>query len=221
MKNYLSVFIKSSDKGAKTRLRTHFSEEGVTRLYEAFVQDTFEKINRLPCDVKIISYLGNPPRDLFLSGREALRLLPQQGSHLGERLKNYFEWSFSDGAGKSVVIGSDSPTLPTIYLEEAFFLLDAYEVVIGPSLDGGYYLIGMTKPHPELFDNISWGTSSVLEETLSQNHHLKDQTALLGPWYDIDTPADLFFLKQHLQKMRPDGKEFPLRTHRVLSELKV
>lgn len=222
MKTYLSVFMKSPGSGAKTRLRRCLSEANVVRLYEAFVEDTLEKLKACVCDVKVICYAGEPPPGGFsFSGDKGLRFVSQDGSHLGERLKNYFDWSFSQGAGKSIVIGSDSPTLPTCYLEQAFFLLGTYEVVIGPSLDGGYYLIGMSRPHPELFDNISWSTSSVLRETLSQNRHLQGKLGLLAPWYDVDTPEDLFFLKEHLQKMRVNDEAFPERTFHILSELRV
>jgi len=213
--------MKSPDgEDAKTRLRASFSKEHVGRLYEAFVQDTLEKLIGFSCDVKIVCYLGNPPsQDLFSSQNHEVTFLPQCGSGFGERLKNYFEWSFSNGAGKSIVIGADSPTLPTIYLEEAFSLLDGYEVVIGPSLDGGYYLIGMRKPHPELFEHIRWGSASVFQETLFQNRHLEGKVAVLGPWYDVDTPEDLSLLKEHLHQMHENAEELPERTYRLLLKL--
>ena len=221
MKKYLSVFMKSPDEeDVKTRLLARFSKEHVARFYEAFVQDTLEKLISFSCDVKVVCYLGNPPsEDLFSSKEHEVTFLPQCGPGFGERLQNYFDWSFENGAGKSIVIGADSPTLPMIYLEEAFSLLDAHEVVIGPSLDGGYYLIGMKTPHPELFEHIRWGNSSVLEETLFQSRGLKGQVALLGPWYDVDTPENLFLLKEHLHRMRQNAEVLPEKTYRLLSEL--
>ena len=208
-------------EGVKTRLVESLPKENVARLYEAFVQDTLEKLDALSCDVKVISYLGeSPSRDFFHSKIGEVKFLPQQGATLGERLKNYFVWSFSEGAAKSIVIGSDSPTLPMAYLREAFVLLDLYEVVIGPSLDGGYYLLGMRKFHPELFDNIPWGDEEVFQKTILQNRHLEGRIGLLGPWYDVDTPEALSLLKEHLEEMsRNAEEELPRRTYRVLSEL--
>lgn len=221
-KKFLSLFMKSGAP-LKTRLLAALSQKEVVSLYEAFVQDLVEKMTRFPCEVKVLCYLGAAPsRPLFPSGKKRFTLLPQQGSELGERMKHYFDWSFSQGAEKSVLIGSDSPTLPTSYLEEAFLLLDRYEVVIGPATDGGYYLIGMTKPHPEIFKNIPWGSDAVLEKTIFQNRHLEGKLALLGSWYDVDTVEDLRLLKQHLQQMRQSEKEnLPRKTTRVLSGLEV
>lgn len=221
MKSFLSLFMKSPNtKEVKTRLLEALPEPRIARLYEAFVQDALDKIAAFSCDVKVVAYWGSPlPAECLPSVRGELKCYPQEGSDLGERMKNYFQWSFSQGAGKSIVIGSDSPTLPVSYLEEAFLLLDAYEVVIGPSLDGGYYLIGMNVFHPELFENISWGTEAVFQETIFHNRHLEGKWALLGPWYDVDTPESLMLLKTHLREMVPfQERGFPQRTFKILSE---
>ena len=223
MKGYLAVFMKSpGTRAVKTRLQSAFSEESTHRLYGAFVEDTLEKISDFPCDVKVICTLGKPPpRNLFVPRHGEAAYWLQEGVDLGERLRHYFDRSFKEGAGKSVVIGSDSPTLPVSYLKEAFSLLDRKELVIGPSLDGGYYLIGMTSPHPELFNNISWGTGDVLERTIVQNPHLEGKWAFLDSWYDVDTAEDLLFLKTHLDRMKKAGEDLPQRTSRILSKLKV
>ncbi|MBI4436271.1 MAG: TIGR04282 family arsenosugar biosynthesis glycosyltransferase [Candidatus Omnitrophica bacterium] len=221
-KNYLSVFMKTPDaEEVKTRLMRALPREDAVRLYKAFVEDILERLSDFSCDVKVISYLGVPPaRDFFSSKVGEVKFWPQQGRDLGERMRNYFSWSFEQGARKSIVIGSDSPTLPTAYLEEAFALLDPYEVVIGPSIDGGYYLLGMRKLHPELFNDIPWGEEEVFQKTIFQNRHLEGSIGLLGPWYDVDTPEALVLLKGHLEYLyRHAERELPQRTYRILSEL--
>lgn len=221
MRRYLSVFMKSPGADeVKTRLRPSLSREEVSRLYEAFVRDTLEKWMAFPCEVKVLCYLGDPPpRDLFPPGAGEVACWPQRGLDLGERMKDYFNRSFAEGATKSVVIGSDSPTLPLSRLHEAFSLLDRYGVVIGPSVDGGYYLIGMNQPHPELFDGIPWGRSDVLQKTVSLNRHLEGRWAFLDTWYDVDTPEGLTLLKQDLERMKRErDKGMPKRTAKFLLE---
>jgi glycosyltransferase A (GT-A) superfamily protein (DUF2064 family) len=92
-----------------------------------------------------------------------------------------------------VIIGSDIPTLPLSHLSQAFALLADAEtdVVLGPSSDGGYYLVGARTVFPELFENITWSTSSVLHETLTQARQHNIRVQLLPPWYDVDTGEDL------------------------------
>jgi len=137
--NCIALFMKSPESGvAKRRLRSLLTEEEIRRLCEAFVEDLLERLSLFPCDKKVIAYAGSVPALIHHEGVSSLVPYAQSGEDLGERLLNYFQWSFSEGATKSVVIGSDSPTLPFRYLEEAFCLLDRYDTVVGPSEDGGY-----------------------------------------------------------------------------------
>lgn len=217
--NFLALFMKSPESGmAKRRLRSVLSEEEVTRLCEAFAEDLLEKLVLLPCDKKVIAYAGEPPT--FIPTEGSWSLYPQTGEDLGERLQNYFRWSFTEGAAKSVVIGSDSPTLPRAYLEEAFALLGRYETVLGPSEDGGYYLIGMRRFNPTPFQEIPWGTERVFEETVKRVSLSSGPVGILDRWYDVDTPNDLKRLRRHLAQMEARNEtEMPPRTHRVLSEM--
>jgi len=220
--DFLAVFMKSQGGGGvKTRLHPVLSKKDTTRLYDAFLQDTLTKLSVFACDVKVIAHAGElPQKNLFHLGEEGIKYWAQTGKTLGERLAHYFEWSFSEGARRSVVMGSDSPTLPLSYLKEAFLLLERYEVVIGPSLDGGYYLIGMTHSHPELFHQIPWSTGAVFQRTLSQNKHLEGKIGFLKPWYDVDVPEDLSLLKEDLNRMRGQkGDAFPHHTDRIVSTL--
>ena len=215
----VALFMKSPDSGtAKRRLRPVLSEEAITRLCEAFAGDLLRKLATLRCDKKVIACAGEIS-SAFAQRKEISQFsfYVQSGRDLGKRLQNYFHFSFLEGATKSVVIGSDSPTLPPLYLEEAFQMLDRFEVVLGPSEDGGYYLIGMCRFIPELFQRISWGTERVFEETLKR---LKpDRVGILNRWYDVDTPTDLKRLQGDLDQMKKrNDPDIPMQTSRLFSE---
>jgi len=215
--NFLALFMKSPQSGSgKRRLRPVLSEEEIVQLCEAFIEDLLEKLSAFPCDRKVVAYAGAVPSTV--PGRLSFSLYAQAEGDLGERLEDYFRWSFSEGATKSVVIGSDSPTLPFRYLEEAFGFLDRRDVVLGPSEDGGYYLVGMRRFLPSLFQGIPWGTEKVFAETMKRLD--PSAVGVLKRWYDVDTPQDLERLREELARMTKDrGEEIPRKTHRVLSEL--
>ena len=214
----VALFMKSPDSGrAKRRLRPVLSEEAITRLCEAFAGDLLQKLEAVPCGKKVIAYAGNLSPAFMQQRTSTFSFYVQSGRDLGERLQNYFRFSFSEGTTKSVVIGSDSPTLPRAYVEEAFRGLDRFEAVLGPSEDGGYYLIGMRRFIPELFQGISWGTERVFEETLKR---LKpDRVGILNRWYDVDTPTDLKRLQDDLDEMKKrNDPGIPMQTFYLLSE---
>ena len=113
------------------------------------------------------------------------------------------QWAFARGAERVVLVGSDSPSLPAAYIDEGLALLREKEVVLGPSMDGGYYLVGRRKGESRIFQDVAWSTGMVLEQTLAR---LGTQTlGLLPPWYDVDTPADAGFLKVHLEALARAG----------------
>jgi hypothetical protein len=120
-----------------------------------------------------------------------MELLCQQGHTLGERLDNLLTDVLLRGAGRAVVMSSDSPTLPAAYLSQAFTQLSRSDVVIGPTDDGGYYLIGMKKPHPQLLRSVQMSTPQVLEDTLALAARSRLHASLLPVWYDVDTIDDL------------------------------
>lgn len=114
---------------------------------------------------------------------------------------------------------SDSPTLPTAYLQEAFSRLadPQNDAVFGPCSDGGYYLVGARAVHPRLFENITWSTSSVLTDTLAQARAYKLHLALLPSWYDVDNGADLYKLAAELGQL--DGNAGAPMTQAFLTQL--
>lgn len=132
-------------------------------------------------------------------------LLPQRQGDLGVRLRSTCADLFGRGAAAVVVFGSDSPTLPPERLQEACARLRGRaEVVIGPSEDGGYYLIGLSRPLPALYEGIPWGSSRVLEVTLRAVERAGACAELLPTWYDIDRPRDLVRARRELRgSVRP------------------
>jgi uncharacterized protein len=97
-----------------------------------------------------------------------------------------------------VLIGSDNPTLPRALIEQACAALDAHDVSIGPSADGGYYLIGLREPHLGVFEAIEWSTSRVYGQTLAQAERLGLRVHSVPEWYDVDEPTDLERLQREL-----------------------
>ena len=103
------------------------------------------------------------------------------------------------------------------YIQEAFDALKEVPVTIGPTFDGGYYLIGLSVQEDDLFDNIEWSTSSVFSQTLARIKTANKQLSILSPWYDVDTPDGLEFLRSHLLSMKMSGNEdLPEKTLRFL-----
>ncbi len=133
-------------------------------------------------------------RDHIVSwlGRER-PILPQRGDDLGERMKNAFKTIFSRGSTRAVLIGSDMPDLPGSSIDEAFTSLKNHDAVLGPSYDGGYYLIGFRSDSflPEVFDGIAWSTPVVFQQTLAILHGSKYRVHTLQKRRDIDTFDDL------------------------------
>ena len=154
----------------------------------------------------------------MLAAGSGFRLFAQRGRGLGERLQNIFADTLANGYQAVTVIDSDSPDLPKSTVRESFRLLlsGRADAVFGPSFDGGYYLVGLRRPQPELFENISWSTATVLEATLAKARAIGLKTELLAWWNDLDTCADLIdFYNKYRDKRECKG----LRGEKTLSFL--
>ena len=112
--------------------------------------------------------------------------------------------ALASGSPAAFAINSDGPTLPLVYLEGAYGQLMQADVVLGPSEDGGYYLIGLKRPHPGLFRDVDWSTERVTVQTLERAESIGLTVAQLPPWYDVDTAADLGRLQTELRSL-PTG----------------
>ncbi|MDB9529144.1 TIGR04282 family arsenosugar biosynthesis glycosyltransferase [Oscillatoria sp. CS-180] len=127
-------------------------------------------------------------------------LKAQCEGNLGQRLSYAFEQGFADGLSRILVMGSDCPSLGEAHIFQALKLLNTRDVVLGPAEDGGYYLIGLKAPQPELFEGITWGQSCVLEQTLAIANRYCLSTSLLKSLPDIDRPEDLPLWIRYLEE---------------------
>jgi len=215
----LVVFAKDPIPGrVKTRLNPCITPDEAAKLYKAFSLDIISSARKLKCINVTVAYTPTGAEKAFRKlVEQPINFLPQKGRNLGERMKNAFKQSFAEGAERVVIIGTDSPTLPVSYIQKAFDVLKKIPVVIGPTFDGGYYLIGLSGLNDDIFDDIGWGTSRVFDQTLTRIKSLNTQVYVLPPWYDVDTSEDLEFLKSHLLAMRMSGvEEVPERTMQLL-----
>ena len=208
MHRVLGVFAKEPVAGqVKTRLAAVIGAEQAARLYEAFLRDLLARLERLPVR-RVLAYTPDSGKDYFGNWLgDRFELEPQSGSDLGERMSAFFERQFSRDARQVVLVGSDAPNLPIARIEQAFAELVHHDVVLGPSDDGGYYLVGMRRMIVEVFGGIEWSTSGVFDRTLQRLSELGIQPALLESWYDIDRPEDLFRLFAQMDAARRLGQD--------------
>jgi uncharacterized protein len=202
----------------KTRLSSSLEDEAILRLYTCFVEDSLEKIRQVG---NADYFVGISPSNLsgFFNGIEGsdTRLFIQKGKGLGDKMRQAFIDRFAEGYKKVVIIGSDSPSLPVSYINQA--LESDKDLILGPSTDGGYYLIAMTGKVSEVFDGIAWGTEQVLDETLNRVKKAVVSLELLPVWYDVDFPEDLKFLKTHLELITQSGLCEGGKTRKILDEI--
>ncbi len=222
MREALVLMAKAPIEGqVKTRLIGALTAEEAKQLYVAFLSDTFalmEAVVDERDDLRLVlCYTPEGEEEAFENvEREGSLMIAQRGNDLGERLANCFADVFALGFDSVVVIGGDSPTLPEEILHEAFDCLESDDdVVVVPSEDDGYCLIGMRKPHAEVFQNIPWSTGGVISAT-EERAKQAGLSFITGPvWYDVDTSEDLERLKRELA----EAKSAARFTRRCLKEL--
>jgi hypothetical protein len=196
----LVVFARALERGkVKTRLAAHLGEAAALALYRAFLDDTCA-LAAGAAERRVLAVAGalDDPELAALARRHRMELVAQAEGDLGARLDRALS-SELERAERVCVIGSDAPTLPAAHLDEAFGRLASCEVALGPATDGGYWLIGATRPEPSLFSEIAWGTPAVLPQTLERL--AGRQVALLPFHYDLDEPSDLALACAHLRHL--------------------
>jgi len=185
----------------KTRLYPDLTIDEATHLYSCFIQDRIKEIGNLTAVDLAISYTPEDSKQYFTRfTSNGFHLFPQRGKDLGERLSNIFEDKLAVEYDAVSIIDSDTPDLPRSIVEQSFhmLMLESVDAVFGPCNDGGYYLVGMRKPHPELFQDVPWSTEAVLDITLEKAAKLGIGTKLLPGWNDLDTFEDLIdFYNKH------------------------
>lgn len=185
--------------GSKTRLSPPFSPDLAAEFYRCLLLDTLALVQGLEAVDHSVAYTPESSRSAFRAlAPNGFRLLPQRGANLGERLAHALGEHFDLGYRRVAIMNSDGPTLPLSCLEEAFAALDDADVTLGIGHDGGYYLIGMKRLHPELFEGIDWSTPRVIPQTLAICRRLGLCVHELPEWYDVDVAEDLDRLRRDL-----------------------
>ncbi|MBC2715455.1 MAG: glycosyltransferase [Desulfobacteraceae bacterium] len=211
MRNHacIIIFAKAPIKGhVKTRLAKNMEGSVVVNLYRQFVLDLLDKINKTGRPVKIfydppgaqplmVDWLGDQ-HDFFL----------QTGPDLGHRMANAFSDVFKQGIGRAILIGTDFPDLPDKILTDALLSLEKHDAVIGPAVDGGYYLIGFCADSflPSVFKDMPWGTPDVYQKTMSVFQSSGKKVFRLPEWRDIDDYNDLINFIESLKKHPSEAK---------------
>ena len=186
--NLIIVFVRSPELGkVKTRLARSIGDQSALNIYKILLKHTAAVLRDLSFD-KVVYFSEKIDNNDFWENSLFEKKL-QKGVDLGERMHHAFDTAFNKGYKKVLIIGSDLFDLTSSLITSAFEALETYDISIGPSLDGGYYLLGMKKLQPEVFKNKKWGTDSVLENTLQDLK--KQKIKLLKALNDIDTLEDL------------------------------
>lgn len=212
--NALIVFAREPKDGkVKTRLLTHLSPPRVTSLYKGFLETVFEVALKVPDVTPMIYYAGTGSAIPFLRKYEnRFTLRRQTGSDLGARMHNAFSHAARQRYQKTVIIGTDCLTLSPTDIQKAFLKLNTHDCVLGPSKDGGYYLIGLKHPDQSLFSGIHWSTDQVLEETLKWLRRKKKKGYLLSQKEDIDTFRSLRRYAHRVRQQSPVNRPtFPYK----------
>jgi rSAM/selenodomain-associated transferase 1 len=182
----------------KTRLATVIGAEAACRLYRAFIRDLAARLATTPWPVTWAVWPADSPFETVVPGA---RCVPQEGATLGTRMAHATAQLFTDSRSPVVVLGADSPHLPLAAVADAGrALCGDVDVALGPTVDGGYWLIGLRAPRPELFDGIAWSTATVLHETLARVRAGGLRVHLAPATFDVDEPADLTALRALLAR---------------------
>ncbi|HSZ61767.1 MAG TPA: TIGR04282 family arsenosugar biosynthesis glycosyltransferase [Terriglobales bacterium] len=200
----LVVMAKAPRPGAvKTRLTSSLSPESVTAFYCCLLHDTLALARSLS-DVELaIMCPASDVNELAKLAGDGARAVAQKGEGLAAALTSVFAHFAKPGGRGVVAFNSDSPHLPASVLRSAFDTLAAHDLVVGPTEDGGYYLVGAKAAHPRLFDSDGMGTASALEALLARARGLQLSVGFTDPFYDIDVEGDLTRLASELH-LAPD-----------------
>ncbi|MDO9263109.1 MAG: TIGR04282 family arsenosugar biosynthesis glycosyltransferase [Desulfosalsimonadaceae bacterium] len=204
------LFIKAPVAGqVKTRLARRLGVSAAALLYRCFVNDLVRKIDAANLPLHI--FYDPPDAEAAIRNwlGEERAYAPQTGDDLGERMKQAFQQVFSEGIKRAVLVGSDLPDLPAEIAADALTALNQNPAVIGPSKDGGYYLIGFRADAftPTVFDGVPWSSGRVLQTTLERFAAAGLPVLKVPEWRDIDTPEDLTDLIASLKKHPENAPE--------------
>lgn len=197
----LILFTRYPEPGrTKTRLIPALGAQGAAalqrRMSEAMVGQMAQFAAQYPVALEI-RYADGDPRAMEAWLACDIPCVAQGEGDLGLRLHRAFVQAFVHGARRVVIIGADCPDLGPAIFAQAFAALERKDLVMGPAIDGGYYLVGLNQPAPTLFTEIPWGSGAVLAATLKQAQALNLSTHLLEPLADVDRPEDLRYIDHY------------------------
>jgi len=204
----------------KTRLCPPLLATEAAALYRCFLLDKIAAVRALSGARPVVAYTPDEARAEFGALAPDFGLVAQRGPDLGARLQITLASLLAAGHPGAIAVDSDTPTLPREFLQQAVDCLarPGPDVVLGPTEDGGYYLIGVRAAHRALFDGVPWSTSAVLDVTLRHAASAGLETVCMPAWFDVDTPDDLRRLRSALNGGPPaDGAE---QTGRFLAGLR-
>ena len=196
----LVIMAKAPRPGSvKTRLAEGLSLQSVTELYRCLLNDTIALAQGLDHVDVAIMCPASDVEDLSRAVPNTVPIVPQSGQGLAAGLASVFAHFAASGGQRVIAFNSDSPHLPASVLETAFELLEAGDLVVGPTHDGGYFLVGANASHPGLFTAAGMGTGNALETLLTRARSLGLSVRLTDSFYDIDMAADLMQLAAELR----------------------
>jgi rSAM/selenodomain-associated transferase 1 len=205
---------------SKTRLVPPLSHDEAADLARVLLLDQLNNLSQFSQAALHITFAPAAAADRMQAlAPVGFALFPQSGSDLGERMANAFGQLFAGGFARVVLIGGDLPALPLTILADGFAALHGPvpHVVLGPSADGGYYLIGMNRFVPEIFTGITWSRPDVLQCTVERLTALEIPYKILASWYDIDVIDDL---RQLMRELTPPRQVFMKNTLSLLRQFK-
>jgi rSAM/selenodomain-associated transferase 1 len=218
MNNNILLFVKHPENGGvKTRLAKDIGDTAAVSLYKCFVEDILSSLQSINARIWICYYPESARDDMAVWLGSSYFYVLQKGGNLGKRLQHCFKSSFDKGFEKTIVLASDIPEISENIINNAFQCLEYKDAVIGPSYDGGYYLLGFNKKSyaTQIFDDIPWSTNLVYEETLGKIEAYKLRYSVLDKINDMDTIDDIrkFSIR--------NGNDFSrgLKTKRCIKEL--
>ena len=221
----LGIFGKQPRPGmVKSRLAREVGPETASAIYEAMLFDTLETWSSeaiLAAGGRRVLVYAPADAGPWFDPRvpACFALQPQVEGDLGSRMHSFFAGEFEEGASRVVLIGSDAPTIDPTIVISAFLCLEGRDVVLGPSTDGGYYLVGARNSVPPIFEGVTWSHPSVLSQTIDRLKDTGLSLSILPPWYDVDTADDWRMLAGHVRALRRAGLKPGLpRLERLIDE---
>ena len=210
MGDVLMVFVKEPRAGqAKTRLIPALGAEAAAQLYRVLADEEIRATRPRGDEYERLFFFTPPPAQAAIAAwLPGEKLRHQHGPDLGARMAQAFDTAFAEGARRVAIVGTDVPWVSRDTVLEALESLDHQDLVLGPARDGGYYLLALGRPRPELFQGIEWSTPSVFHSTVERAGGLGLSVRVLAPLTDIDTLEDV---RAEWPRLRPLLLNHPVR----------